>query len=299
MQIVVRDIPIYYEEAGEGRPLLMLHGSHTDHRQMMHEMEPVFEQRPGAHWRRIYPDLPGRGRTPGADWITREDDVLDVTLEYLDAIAPGERFALVGVSAGGYLARGVVYRRSAQMVGLMLSVPRIERDPAKRELPSPQVLVHNPEFVASLGPDEQSVLQFSTVQSMATLAAYRVAIKPALDVADHEFINRVAATRGFTFDVDVLSEPFAAPTLIVAGRQDSICGYREVWPILENYPRSTFAVLDRSGHSINSEQPALYPALIHEWLDRVEDYAANRPHDGGATPHERQRQRTGTRRQWR
>ena len=284
MQRTLRDIPIYYEEAGEGRPLLMLHGSHTDHRQMVHEMEPIFERRPGNRWRRIYLDLPGRGMTPGADWITREDDVLDVTLEFLDALAPGERFAVAGVSAGGYLARGVVHHRASQMDGLMLSVPTIERDPTKRDVPAPQVLVPNPDFVAALGPDEQGILQFTTTQTPKVLAAYRTVIKPAIAVADHTFINRVYATGGFSFDVDTLPEPFPAPTLIVAGRQDSVCGYREVWPILDNYPRATFAVLDRAGHSINAEQPVLYPALIHDWLDRVEEYAARRSEEGVPTP---------------
>jgi pimeloyl-ACP methyl ester carboxylesterase len=284
MQLTLRGIPIYYEEVGEGRPLLMLHGSHTDHRQMVHEMEPTFERRLGNRWRRIYLDLPGRGMTPGADWITREDDVLHLTLEFLDALAPGERFAVAGVSAGGYLARGVVHHRAPQMDGLMLSVPTIERDPAKRDVPAHQVLVPDPDFVAALGPDEQGVLQFSTAQSSAVLAAFRTVIKPAIAVADHTFINRVYATSGFSFDVDTLPEPFPAPTLIVAGRQDSVCGYREVWPILENYPRATFAVLDRSGHAINAEQPVLYPALIHEWLDRVEEYAAGRSEEGVPTP---------------
>ncbi len=284
MQLTLRDIPIYYEEVGEGRPLLMLHGSHTDHRQMVHEMEPIFERRPGNRWRRIYLDLPGRGMTPGAGWLTREDDVLDLTLEFLDALAPGERFAVAGVSAGGYLARGVVHHRASQMDGLMLSVPTIERDPAKRDVPAPQVLVPDPDFVAALGPDEQGILQFSTAQNSAVLAAFRSVIKPAVAVADHAFISRVAAARGFSFEVDVLPRPFAAPTLIVAGRQDAVCGYREVWPILENYPRATFAVLDRAGHAINSEQPVLYPALIHEWLDRVEEYAARRSEEGVPTP---------------
>jgi pimeloyl-ACP methyl ester carboxylesterase len=283
MELKVRDIPIYYEEAGEGRPLLMLHGSHTDHRQMVYEMEPIFELRAGSRWRRIYLDLPGRGRTPGADWITREDDVLDLTLEFLDALAPRERFAVAGVSAGGYLARGVVHHRASQMDGLMLSVPAIERNPAKRDVPPPQVLMPDPDFVAALGPDEQGILQFTTAQTSAVLAQYRSVIKPAIAVADHAFINRVAAARGFSFEVDVLPRPFPAPTLIVAGRQDAVCGYREVWPIIENYPRATFAVLDRAGHSINSEQAVLYRALIHEWLDRVEEYAASRSEEGAPT----------------
>jgi pimeloyl-ACP methyl ester carboxylesterase len=58
---------------------------------------------------------------------------------------------------------------------------------------------------------------------------------------------------------------------VVTGRQDGVVGYRDAWAILENYPRGTFAVLDRSGHFPSVEQEELFHALAGEWLDRVED----------------------------
>jgi pimeloyl-ACP methyl ester carboxylesterase len=268
----VRDIPVYYEEIGAGRPLLMLHGSHTDHREMIHNMEPLFEQRDG--WRRIYPDLPGRGKTPGADWIRSEDQMLEVTLEFLDAVAPGERFALAGNSYGGYLARGVVYRRRTQMEGVMLGVPSVERYRSKSDLPPHQVLVHDPDFVSAIEEDERMILQVAVVQSPERLAGFRASIKPGLAVADRAFLERVDANPEFSFDVDKPGEPFPAPALIVTGRQDSLCGYRDAWILLDNYPRATFAVLDRAGHGVSNEQQALFRALVSEWLDRVEEYSA-------------------------
>ena len=75
--------------------------------------------------------------------------------------------------------------------------------------------------------------------------------------------------------MDALPQPFPAPTLIVAGRQDSIVGYRDAWRILESYPRATIAVLDRAGHCLEIEQARLFHALVSEWLDRVEEYAGD------------------------
>jgi pimeloyl-ACP methyl ester carboxylesterase len=40
-------------------------------------------------------------------------------------------------------------------------------------------------------------------------------------------------------------------------------------PALPHYPRATFAVLDVAGHNLQIEQPRLFNALMHEWLDRV------------------------------
>ncbi|MHB0981616.1 MAG: alpha/beta fold hydrolase [Thermoleophilia bacterium] len=94
------------------------------------------------------------------------------------------------------------------------------------------------------------------------------------DEAYQEKIREHPETYSFSFDVDALPEPCPAPALIVTGRQDSVIGYRDAWQILENYPRGTFAVLDRSGHFMGVEQEDLFHAPAGEWLDRVEEYAA-------------------------
>lgn len=217
MEYRVEDIPVYYQERGEGRPLPMLHGSYADHREMMHKMEPLFEERTG--WRRIYPDLPGRGTTPGADWISSQDDILEVMLAFLDGIAPGERFVVAGHSLGGYLARGIVYRRGERIDGVMLNAPAVEMDLTKRNYPPHQVLVHDSEFVAGVGTDEQVLLQVAVVQNRQRLIDFRAGAKPGLALADREFIGWIMAKGGFSFDVDNPAEPFPAPTLIVTGRQ--------------------------------------------------------------------------------
>jgi pimeloyl-ACP methyl ester carboxylesterase len=278
MECQVRDIAVHYEEVGSGRPLFMLHGRPSDHRAMlngMYGMEPLFTSRSG--WRRIYPDLPGLGRTRGADWITHQDHMLDIVLEFIDAIAPGERFVVAGLSYGGYLARGVVYQRSKLMDGLLLLVPSVETDKAKRNYPAPQVLVEDAEFLSALAPDEQDLRKLLVVHSRELLELFRSTMKPA-DTIDRELINRITANYAFTFDVDALPEPFPAPTLILTGRQDSLCGYREAWKILDNYPRGTFAVLDRAGHLLGAEQQNLFRALANEWLDRVEEYVRTSTH---------------------
>jgi len=271
----VRDIPIFYEERGTGRPLLVLHGWPGDHRMMMPSLEPLFEQR--SDWRRLYPDLPGAGKTPGADWIASQDQMLEVTLGFLDAIAPGERFAVAGGSYGGYLARGILHERRAQIDGVFMFVPLIELDSAKRDLPTRQVLVREPDIVAALEPDESFWLeQVSVVQTREMLAAFRTTIKPSLASVDQALEERLEAHPAFSFDVDKLPEPFPAPTLILTGRQDSLCGYREAWRLLDTYPRGTFAVLDRAGHGVAEEQPAVFRALVGEWLDRVEEFSKHK-----------------------
>src|SRR5689334_6493224 len=116
-------ITVHYESFGDGRPLVVLPGWPDDWRVPADYLEPVLAHRPG--WRRIYLDLPGRGQTKGEAWITSNDQVLDVVLAVLDAIVPGERFALAGHSAGAHLARAILHRRAADIDGLLQVVPVI------------------------------------------------------------------------------------------------------------------------------------------------------------------------------
>lgn len=271
MECTLENITIYYETFGEGRPIIMLHGWPIDHRHMVSDMEPLFERREG--WKRIYPDLPGMGNTPGMDWITHQDQMLDITLEFIDEVAPGQRFVVVGASYGGYLARGVVHRRADMMDGLLLTVPVIRARDNERTLPPHVTLVEDPALTSELESDEkEAFLEIAVVQSQELLEVMRTDIFPAFEVADHEFLSKLRENYAFSFDVDALAEPFAGPTLFLMGRQDAVCGYRDAWKILENYPRGTFAVLDRAGHGLGTEQRNLSYALVREWLDRVEEY---------------------------
>ncbi len=270
MECKLEHITIHYETIGEGKPLILLHGYPLDHRYMLYDMEPFFEHREG--WKRIYPDLPGMGKTPGTDSITTQDQILDAVLDFIDTVIPGQRFVVAGASYGGYLARGVIHRRSALIDGLLLTAPGILADVSKRTLPAHVTLAEDKEVLAELEPGQAKDLQGFAVALTRKLVDYmKVNIYPAVDIADHGFLERLEEHWEFSFDVDKPGEPFTKPTLILAGRQDSITGYVDAWSILENYPRGTFVVLDRAGHGLQVEQEALFRALVNEWLDRVEE----------------------------
>jgi len=115
MECELEKITVHYETFGEGKPIIMIHGWDADHRQAVDHFEPVFSQRDG--WKRIYPDSPGMGKTRGENWITSSDHMLDVMTQFIDHVIPEQRFALAGISYGGYLSRGLVHRRASLIRG--------------------------------------------------------------------------------------------------------------------------------------------------------------------------------------
>ena len=267
MECTVQGIPVYYETFGEGRPFLMLHGGYIDHRHMHYDLEPIFEKHPG--WKRIYPDLPGHGRTPAPDWLVKQDQVLDIVLGFIDQVIGDKRFALAGVSRGGYLARGVLAKRSEKIDGALLITPARYGNTGRVESnPKNVTLVKNASLLSELSPAEAELLAGYVVQDRKAVDAIRRNLV-ALELADQDFQKRIFLNYEFAFDVDQLPASFEKPVLIVTGRQDTTVGYLDSWKMLAQFPRATFAVLDRAVHYLPTEQNELLHALAIEWLLRV------------------------------
>ncbi|MFX0041146.1 MAG: alpha/beta fold hydrolase [Promethearchaeota archaeon] len=271
MQCALKELTIYYEDYGEGYPILMIHGFTPDHRLMKGCMEPIFKNEP--NFRRIYIDLPGMGKTNGPKWLKNSDQMLDVIIEFIDKIIPNEKFIIASESYGCYLARGVIYKRSEFIDGILFICPLIIPQPDKRDLPKDfKVLKKDENLISSLKPSDADEVENSLViQSQKIWERFRDEVQSGLKIADNEFLNILFETGyNFSFNVDRLIRSFDKPTLFLLGRQDISVGYRDSWKIIESYPRATFAILDQAGHNLQIEQEYLFNSLVFEWLERVE-----------------------------
>jgi pimeloyl-ACP methyl ester carboxylesterase len=266
------DLHVYYETYGEGLPVLMIHGYGIDHHVMTGCMEPIFMRRPG--WKRIYFDLPGMGQTRAPRWLHNADQMLDILTQFIKQVIPEERFLVVGESYGGYLARALVHHMPECIRGVLLLCPVIVADRRQRSLPPRHVFVNDAELLAHIEPGAPKRLFERTmvVQDKRRWDRFQQDIVPGICSKDRAFITRFREERyGFSFDVDDLEHPFAQPSLVLSGRQDTSVGYCDMLRIIPNYPRGTFAVLDWAGHGLEVEQEAVFNCMVNEWLDRVEE----------------------------
>jgi pimeloyl-ACP methyl ester carboxylesterase len=265
MECQLDNLTVHYKTIGEGKPFVTISGIPSDHRIIESWMEPIFQKRPG--WQRIYFDLPGTGLTPG-EGLTIIDEVLNIVCDFIDAVLPSQRFTLLGLSAGGYLARGVVARKAELIDGLCLLVPWLSEH-EEQDLPLPVTFFSDENALARLSSEDAERLEgLAVIQNQRVVDWYQNVVIPAR----HGLNRSMIEDRLYSFDLEALSKPFEKPALILTGRQDTHVGYRDGWEILEKYPRATFAVLDRAGHALGVEQESLFQALVHEWLDRVEAF---------------------------
>ncbi|SFC99140.1 alpha/beta fold hydrolase [Clostridium uliginosum] len=234
-------------------------------------MENIFNNKKG--YKRIYIDLPGMGKSSSEKWITNSDIILNIVIALIEKILPNKNFLLAGESYGGYLSRGILYKMTKRIDGIMLICHVIIADNKKRNVQEHVILVKDNMLLSKLTSDEiDDFNSSSVVQNEIIYERYKNEIISRIEIANHEFLRNIKRNEyKFSFDVDKLDGKFNKPALIMVGRQDSCVGYKDSWNILENFPRASFAVLDRAGHNLQIEQEELFNSLVNEWLIRVDE----------------------------
>ncbi|MDI3210981.1 alpha/beta hydrolase [Arthrobacter sp. AL12] len=249
---------IHCVEHGSGVPFLALHCAGVDHREIEAAIEAVV---PGPGYRRIYPDLPGMGRSTTGD-LACNDDVVALIADFIDRLEAGP-VMLRGHSYGAYLARGVAAQRPDTVRALALLCPVAER---AQNVPDHQVVFQDADAHYELEPGQrQGFEEYFVVRTPATARRYRSHIVPGSRLVDAPGLGRIFAG----WMVDVGPGTFPAQTLIAAGRRDSVVGYTDALDLPERYPHATLAVADGGGHALMHERPDLRAALLRDWLDRA------------------------------
>lgn len=261
MECRINGVGIHYVEHGAGIPLVALHGAGVDHREIEAAIEAID---PGMGYRRIYPDLPGMGRS-AAGGLTCNDDVVTLLADLIDHLAEGPAL-LLGHSYGAYLARGVAAQRPDLVLGLALLCPVTDRS---RGVPEHELVRQDADAYRELEPAQRAGFdEYFVVHTPATARRYRDHVVPGTTLVDEATLGRI-----FTgWMIDVGTGTFGAPTLIVAGRRDSVAGYADATDLLARYPHATLAVIEDAGHALMHERPGLLATLLGDWLDRT------RPH---------------------
>ncbi|ODV42423.1 alpha/beta hydrolase [Cupriavidus sp. UYMMa02A] len=257
----VGGVKTHYLEAGQGRPLVLVHGggAGADGWGNWRSCLEGF----AANFRVIVPDMPGFGRTdkpsPGNypyDQASRNRHLAG----FLDALDLAE-IDLIGNSMGGATSLGVVIDQPARVrrlvlmgsAGLAISNP----DPELRARLTSYDHTHEGmrRLMRALGGPNFTIDE--------ELVAYRYAL-----VSTPEARAAMDAIRGgkLTYD-DAKISSVRTPTLVVGGKEDQVAVLARTYGYLDRLPNSWGFILPHVHHWVMMEAPEAFVAITTAFLN--------------------------------
>jgi pimeloyl-ACP methyl ester carboxylesterase len=267
--VVVEGISVDIDQRGSGLPILVIHGWSADHRYMMADLEPNFDE--SSSWQRIYFDLPGHGTTIAPDWLNNQTQMFEILTKFIEQVIGDQKFCVIGNSYGGYLSLGLVRKMPHRLLGAALLVPDLPDDFNNRQTTDALTIVEDMSLFGNLQSDEQWIPTGLVEHSQYALDEIRAHDMPGYRASDDDLLERLNKNYVLPLEVRHAGAPFSQPSLIALGHQDATVGYERQLQLLPEFPRSTLAVVDMAGHYLGRvERPKVFNSLVHDWIQRVE-----------------------------
>lgn len=257
LRIRLRDLDVGYREAGEGRPVVLIHGLAQDHGMW------AAQQRDLADYRTFAYDVRGHGATS----LGKPDG----TLAQLggDLIAFLERFgpaSCVGFSLGGTVALWAAAERPDLVTDVLaLATSSVVGRRAA-------AFFHD-RIDLFAGSDEDAVRAALLEDTRGQLAgsgvdAHAVLAERLLAIGDRRgYINAARAMAAINAEpLNDRLEEIHCPVLVVSGANDEFCPRRAADIMLEHLPRGRFEELPDVGHLVTDEDPGAVTAVVAGWL---------------------------------
>jgi pimeloyl-ACP methyl ester carboxylesterase len=263
MQRVVSDgTEIFYDVAGSGSPVVLLHPFPVDH-----EFWFPISKFLSSQYRLIMPDLRGHGKSGlGEGPATMQKHAADVGRVMSDAGV--ERAPIVGVSIGGYTIFEFWRRFRERASALVLCNTKAPGDTPEARVgrldAANEVLQRGTEpfFEGML----QKVLGESTRSSRPDLVEGALRMMRKMTAEDVAGVQRGMAERPDSMGT---LKTINAPTLIVTGDEDKMTGVPEAELMKQNIAGSQLRVIAKAAHYSPWEQPEETGKILRNFLDSI------------------------------
>jgi pimeloyl-ACP methyl ester carboxylesterase len=257
-RIEVGGSTIAFERAGDGPPLILLHGGFSDHRAWRRQLEGLADAFTVVAW-----DTPGCGQSSDPPPSFRLPDYADQLARFIGALELGRPHVL-GLSFGGGLALEL-YRRHPELprtlvlasayAGWAGSLPpeeveaRLERALRDADRPPEEwVSTYLPTFFTE--DVAQQVVEETTAMMLDTRSS-----------------GMVPMVRGFAeADLRDVLPTIEVPTLLLYGDRDVRSPLAVAEALHRQIPTAELVVLPGVGHSSNLEAPLAFNSAVRAFL---------------------------------
>jgi pimeloyl-ACP methyl ester carboxylesterase len=179
------------------------------------------------------------------------------------ARAPARRFALAGLSMGGYVALEIVRRAPERVAALALLDTSARPD-------TPEQTALRRSAIAASADDFEGVVRGLFPRLLhpahvgdATLTG--LLMDMALGIGRDGYVRQQEAIIGRVDSRPTLAR-IACPTLVLCGREDAILPLEMSEEMHAGIAGSRLVVVEKSGHMSAMEQPEAVNAALREWL---------------------------------
>jgi pimeloyl-ACP methyl ester carboxylesterase len=241
--VEVAGVEVAVHEAGDGSPLLFLHGAGTI--TGFDSLLPLAE-----HFRLIVPHHPGFGDSADDPRVRDVHDYERLYLDLLDALEVGE-LTLVGHSMGGWIAATIAITQGARVRRLVLAAPWGLR-----------VLDHP--TLDMFGLPDADVPRYLTAD--LSVFAGKVPDPPTPEFLADQYRESTSAARllwGHTYDRSLARwlHRIGVPTLLLWGDADRVIPVGQLPAWRSHLPHSEERVLAGVGHLLFDESPDAVAAI--------------------------------------
>jgi pimeloyl-ACP methyl ester carboxylesterase len=264
-KIQVGDLAVAISEAGNGPPVVLLHGLGCGRRMWFHQI-PALRER----FRVIAYDQRGHGLTdaPAVATAYSAAHLARDLVAVLDALKI-ERAAIVGFSLGGGPALALAASKPERVSRLVLAdVGAGADDPVKIE-----AMARRWVKLIDQGEADELVCEMLRSELFKVYARrntrsrnHMVALIRTTPLRGLRFtLSEVLAKRKSLFRLTDVFKAVKAPTLVLVGQQDYVCSKASKL-IAQTIPNAFFKIIEDSGHMSPLEQPAAFTAALLEFL---------------------------------
>ena len=258
--ITVRGLRIAYDRAGQGPPLVLLHGIGANASAWRTQLDGLSNAFDVIAW-----DAPGYGRSddPPHDWPMAE--YADCFAGFLDGLGIAQAH-LLGQSWGGVLAQEFYRHHADRVASLILADTTlggdVTRDDGETRLharlraletmtPAEYAHARAPQLLAP-DPSPDVLREVETIFAQIHPAGFRSA---AIALA--------------SADVRAVLPRIRVPTLVLCGEQDQVTSPTIGARLIGEIPNARMIVFPGVGHLNNMEQPDHYNATVRAFLDAI------------------------------
>jgi 3-oxoadipate enol-lactonase len=235
-------VELYYDEHGQGFPVVFLHGFPFDHT----IWEPLVPDL-SADARLILPDLRGFGRSPVTEGVYGMRLLAEDIVRLLDRMNI-EKCVVVGHSMGGYVSLAFANAYPGRLAGLGLIATQAAADTPERR----QARYKTADAVAHRG---ARVVASDMVSNLTPKTELQDAIRGLILRAQPDGI--VGSLKGMAERVDMtgLLNTISVPAVVIAGTADQLLPMERMHTLAQMLPKGWLVEVQGGGHMLMMEEP--------------------------------------------